>query len=790
MSNVVLGKVAALIKAEKDLENIPALKDEILKEKKSIESQLRLETEGHLQKTVQGIQSLSVTVDSFKELKQDLQKIDELAKLSESAIDRYDIVQRATQLYETIQEVDEIYKKLNSFNSSLTEVNALCDEEIQRGIDIDSEVPNLLPIHFRLTELRDFSEKLTELSTNSQQDTKQTIRKLNTLLEPAIEKFDSIVREISLGITESLRERNFSLIIRLAKVLDYEEREDLKAQIFHEIVTKVDKRSEDDSDGKRHLTSSTNFVSTLDVIDSDTKGAELYQEQVGRLQQRKYKQLAFDAIEESIRDTFKNCKDTFVGDDRFEVLNNLDWVYQDLALIRETHAICFPSRWNMFHIFFQWYYKYLNQIIVELIESEPETIIILDILEFDKNYTNIMRQDFGFSKDKIVSIIGVENREKLLQDYLSLIIVKMNEWLFNIEKNEQEAFIKREEPPARDDQNHFSLPGAFIVFQMFQQQATVATGSGQGLILDGVIKHFCSLLSKRQNQWDKLLKSQLNSQIQQMSEDATDDELDDTSKIAPGLMEYIIALANDQISGSEKLETIETEFVALVSKKYQVSISTEIGRAIDDCADLAHDCLNHILALVFFDVSELVSKTFSKAWYPDGSSFLNETVAYFEEYVHEFIEEMKPDLLASFLPELLNKTILEYFACLGYKRKFKESKVFDCVKRDVQILYSFFSQYIEKEEVQAKFTVFEIFLHILELENEADILEVWKEYLQQFNDLSPRFLEGILACRKDFGSTQTKKIVAEVEMVNRIFEHEYSDSFEASFMGKFRLAEP
>lgn len=69
----------------------------------------------------------------------------------------------------------------------------------------------------------------------------------------------------------------------------------------------------------------------------------------------------------------------------------------------------------------------MNLLINELVEAEPETLIILDILDYDKVFQANLIADFGFTKKNVKSVIGEEQREKLCKDYLNLLVTKMTE---------------------------------------------------------------------------------------------------------------------------------------------------------------------------------------------------------------------------------------------------------------------------------------------------------------------------------------------------------------------------
>ena len=79
------------------------------------------------------------------------------------------------------------------------------------------------------------------------------------------------------------------------------------------------------------------------------------------------------------------------------------------------------------------------------------------------------------------------NEQSLIDDYLKLIVKKLDEWSANLMKTELAEFTSRAEPPELDADGQYGMQGAVILFQMVNQQVDAAMESGQGMILARVI---------------------------------------------------------------------------------------------------------------------------------------------------------------------------------------------------------------------------------------------------------------------------------------------------------------
>ena len=108
------------------------------------------------------------------------------------------------------------------------------------------------------------------------------------------------------------------------------------------------------------------------------------------------------------------------------------------------------------------------------------------------------------------------NEQVLIEDYLKLIIKKLEEWTANLMNTEIEAFTKREEPPEVDSDGLYGMQGAVILFQMVNQQVDLAMDSGQGLILARVVEEVNRVMRGIQERWTKLIEAEFKKQAEKL----------------------------------------------------------------------------------------------------------------------------------------------------------------------------------------------------------------------------------------------------------------------------------
>lgn len=407
----------------------------------------------------------------------------------------------------------------------------------------------------------------------------------------------------------------------------------------------------------------------------------------------------------------------------------------------------------------------MNLLINELVEAEPETLIILDILDYDKVFQANLIADFGFTKKNVKSVIGEEQREKLFKDYLNLLVTKMTEWITNLEKAEFDIFTERSTPPHIDSNGLYFLDGTKTCFQMFTQQVEVASGSGQAKILVGVVEKFTGLLSKRQNDWTDKIHDEVK-KILKYNEmyDLDPQNIPEEFNVPGGLIEYLTAVTNDQMRAADYIVAITRKCSSLLNKVWIKEVTECSDKALDGCADLVKVGCHGMTSIIFDDLKKPYTEIFSKVWY--GGNQIKQISVTINEYVMEIKPHMSSIAFNSFIGFIIDECFLNYINALNQQHSFKmkNNKFSDAIKRDFEILFELFANLISEDQkaeiIDRRFRFIEIFMDI-SCEPIDSVLEYWKTMLIEYPETPIDFLEAVLTCRKDVSSSERKKLVQE-----------------------------
>lgn len=768
MSNTT--DISGLLKDDISLERIRELKNQLIKQRSTVDYQLSKVSEKYFEELQESMQLMSESQKSVVSIRDEINDVNTLSEENRTSIERYDVIFNATKIYEMISNTTTIYEKIMQFSQLVDELeqmlkNALSEDALETGC------PDLLSIHYLLSMTRDFQDQAAIMAQVSTDDVQRTVHKLFGKLSSLVDDFDNLIESLVYDIVEIVRSEQVSLAIRLFKILDLEEREDLKICAVRNIIKK--KEIELEKSSIKKLPNNKNVSKLAGHVESGIKeyptSEGLYAEIINgtistRTDVRGYKTFFSNKLRKSIQDMFIEVRKTYQGDQMFEVLNNMDWMFNELLVVKDHLAKYSPPDWNIFQTFYEFYYDELNQLINELVESEPETLIILDILDFDKTFQDTLVKEFGMAKKDVQSIIGPEQKETLFRDYLNLIVAKMTEWLGNLERAEFDVFIERTTPPHTDGEGLLFLDGTKTCFQMFTQQVEVAGGSNQAKILVGVIEKFCGLLINRQEDWNDMIKDQVNKLLHYNAlYDMDPQNVPAEAEVPGGLLEYLIAAANDQMRAADYTMAISNKYGDLVTKSYAKEITRHMDSALDGFADVVKSCLRGLLSIIFDDMKAPYSEIFSKSWYSGNQvKLICDTLT---EYLVDIRPQMSQVVFNIFIGNVIDEAFLQFIQGMnaGHGFKTKKNKFLDAVKRDFEQFFSVFNKFVgadQKEEIiHRRFRVMEYFMD-LACEPEEEIIETWRDFLVEYPEGNLDFLEAVLRSRKDVDSSSRKKLLA------------------------------
>lgn len=670
MSDAALSRIAHLVKVEDDLGKIPNLRQQFVKEKGSIDVKLNSTTQIQIDSILQNLAKLNSSATKLSSIKGNLGKINQIYDESVSSIKDYETIKTMTNVNQFFTQVQNLYSDISTFKRYLDDINKMIQNELEIiSEDILYPIPNIFKIHYNLTQARNFEDYLEKESEDLSDDLKSIVYKIVAPLRKTKKLFDDLLREIIISITEALKEDNSELVFKLIKIIEFETSEDLKFQLSDQL----------------NLNQSKNLKNIN------------YANYRGR--PRNYRKFFFDKLEESLADTFNKCIEHFEAD-KLMVYDNLNWLEDELVFVVDRLAPLFPKHWDLSNFFENVYYNKLHKFTMEVINTDPPAEDLMRILAYNSQYSNFVvalhtsPDEENNNRKSVVkkeqkSIIGDDLKNIVLEDYLKVIVSKMEEWNNNLMKQETESFHAREGPPdiysyrqsiededAQDqiivldvDGEVFVLPDFKTPLTMLKEQADVAANSGYGKILVGVIENWSSCYIKRALNYQEIIEEEFDkymsvynndnfllkqSKAKRLFRKKTTQPAYDTANMSPeelaaiskpGLIEYLTALGNTYEINTDRLQD---KFLPNYKSKVHTSYQSRIEQAFTDTVtpstELNALVIRGIVDIIINDLYPALSQVFTKSWYDDGKSQHSDEPNMAQrvlETIGEYMEELR-----------------------------------------------------------------------------------------------------------------------------------------------------
>ena len=618
----------------------------------------------------------------------------------------------------------EMVDNLENMQSTL---NLLRDQLAEDQADRDQTSPNLLNMHFQLSKLLDFRDAALQQSKKARKDVQDTLRRYFVPLEKFSVEFETYLMTLSSILLETLRSGDPSLVVRIAKIVYVEEVADTKARTL------------------QNAQNSQKAGKKFNAIAGDSRTP------------RDYKAKFLQAIEDAIAEDFKGCSEAF--EDPSELLENLDWIFQDLVLVQGELTRRTPAEWKIFDVFLEMYHKNTYALLNRLLAQNPDGATILKLLEWVKLYSSTMKADLEVDVKNLSPKLLDGKDNELIEDYLQLIVKKLDEWMAKLEQTEMASFVERTEAPEMSPEGIYGMQGAVIMFQMVSQQIDVAADSGQGRVLASVVGECVRAMGETQQHWLAVINTEVE-KVEKYNPNAKVEMPEPT----PGLPDYIIALANDQIRSADYCESISSRIAPLVSAKYKKPIVDGLSAATDGFLDLAKSCLTGFIRIIYNDVKSVFQALFTKEWYTnDQISLIVQTM---NEYIQDCREHLNDVLLDLFLDELLDWFLIEYISAMTSNKKavFKHAAL-EQIPVEIGLAFNLFHENMEMTQLQARFDILELIIAFLQADL-ATIQQDWTALKDTCWDAKPAIVEGILERREDVPKKEAKAMMQELLKVD------------------------
>ncbi|GAA6017346.1 hypothetical protein JCM11491_000640 [Sporobolomyces phaffii] len=724
------------------LNRVPLLRQRIHKERTQLQQTLAQRAKEQVDVVKQGLAGLREARTGIESLREGLKEVEHQMGDPRSQIAGFGKLVEVSIVHRRVTSTLEMVNSLRSMYSRLSHLAHLLAEDRSDPL---GPSPNLLPIHYHLTELETFrNETLAQanksaLTQDRARETVAVLEKYFERLGETIEAFEAHYFRLARELLALARAGHASVAVKLSKIAEVEGARDQRA-----IAIRMVKKS-----------GNLDVASRFRSLHADARTIKHYRSKV--LEQIR------DGCKTEIEKSFRRA-----GEDGVAWLEELEWVYDDLDLVQQQLVDKFPEDWKILQVYAKGYHKALYDFLASYVKTSPDAGTLLRLSQFTKDYTKTMTKELAIPPEWLEPALLDGNEATLIDSYLALISTRMDEWTRNLMKTEVDEFTLRQDPPEVDHDGYYGMQGAVILFQMLNQQVDLALDSNQASVLARVVDEAHRVMRGVQAQWVKVLDAEYKKQVSAAESGSGGGSSSAAAGVVPGgLVEYVMALANDQIKSADFTEALNNRLEPLVSAKYKAVIADKLNDAMDGYLDVAKRCVQVLIDVVFNDLRPATKSLFQTPWYASdadasGGDPMGQIVETLRDYmVEDYQTHLNPNLFDLLIEDLLDTFLITYLVAIKKAGKVKMPKAVDRMRRDIDKSVEFFSIYKNKKELEGYFDVLESVLTLLSASKMMVFLDYWPFRRKYGPQLA--FTEALMKARDDLDKSAVNEIMESVK---------------------------
>ncbi|CAG8528272.1 21246_t:CDS:2, partial [Racocetra persica] len=432
------------------------------------------------------------------------------------------------------------------------------------------------------------------------------------------------------------------------------------------------------------------------------------------------------------------------------LLDKLDFIYTDLSLVKDEIEPQFPSHYNIKLFFVQGYhdqvYTWLNKVIQTDMALDVGTIFAL--IRWVRQYYLKIVSDMHVSQDLLEPQL-LDGREQELIDYfLSIMRNKFQEWKNNLIGSDIKEFIER--PYELDANKVTGLTGTPVLISMINQQIDLAIMSIHEKILVDVIKECCKVMTEIQQTWIITLESEVRLYIEERGE--------------PRLLEYIVALANDECLCADHIENLKTRLAPLFkSNEHWDSVNAELCYVRDGFLYVVTNAISTASCIIFNDLKKPFREMHASQWYKADP--MGVIVVTIEDYLKHIKLCLNSRLFVMMVVTMIQKFVIAYIESMRNKSaKYRTPLCLDHMRRDIRVAENFFLQYVKQDEIHRQFDPIHKLHNFLNTSREMVHIDYYV-LKTSYGDIPRKFLKNILSRRYDLITSRSiNKIIKSKEI--------------------------
>ncbi|KAJ1730144.1 SNARE-binding exocyst subunit S6 [Coemansia biformis] len=708
-------RLAKLLRHPDDLTHkAEEVRRKLTQEKLLIDAQLNTDVRRQFDDVQEGLELLCSTTGQIDRVKTDMRKVDELCSRAQSYLANFDRIRKVSVANRNFARTEEFYQQFREFHQQYTQVRELL---VDAQDNFSQGNFNLLRLHYSLHRLEDFRNRAMGFAGLDDADSGQTLAQMFGGVDSLVREFDEFLWMVAGSMYDLALRSRANVIVQLLKVVEFEEAAD---------------RAEERERAGSGLSPGAGAGPT-------TAGPPPRRERAVK----NYRQRLLDFIH-----AFVGSR---VGEFFRQDVKGLDaiaevtgFVVDDLTFVGDAVAPAFPGDYYIFDVFVDEYHQAVVAGTGALAAGDLDGGSILALLRWIREYYGAMRKELSIPRDQLKPPLLDGREDQLAHEYLGIAARKIREWVGNLMRTETESFAARQDAPRVGEDGLYVTGGSVYLFEIVNQNVELVTEAQRAKLLCDLMAECNKVFQDVGVQWRGLLDSEKAKQI-----DAPD-------AVAEGLVDYTMALANEQIRCVVQAETIRDETGARLTRAHQERFRAELSQTMDIFMGVAEAATQTLADIVFSDLRPITSALYTPDWYQDD--LLQPVIETLKDYCQDFHDHLDKYLCRRLMQDLLSRFALGYIDAVAGKVKFRKGQTTEKLHSELHRASKFFKEHMDAGAVSETLNVVRILISLIDSTPAMIFLEFFS-IKKQYPDLPLALIEDILSKRDDLEKAQLKSIV-------------------------------
>ncbi|KAJ2356497.1 SNARE-binding exocyst subunit S6, partial [Coemansia erecta] len=334
--------------------------------------------------------------------------------------------------------------------------------------------------------------------------------------------------------------------------------------------------------------------------------------------------------------------------------------------------------------------------------------------------------------------------DQLAQEYLDIASKKIREWISNLMRTENESFVSRQDAPSMGEDGLYVTGGSIYLFEIVNQNIELVIEAQRAKLLCDLVAECNKVFQDISKQWRELLAAEKTKQI------------DAPETAAEGLVDYTMALANEQIRSVVQAETIRDETGERLTRAHQERFKTELSQTMDIFMNVAEAATQTLADIVFSDLRPITAVLFTAEWYQDD--LLQPVIETLKDYCQDFHDHLDKYLYRRLMQDLLSRFALSYVDAVAGKIKLHKGQATEKLNLEMHRASKFFKEHMDGAAVSETLNIVRILISLIDSTPAMIFLEFFS-VKKQYPDLPLALIEDILSKRDDLEKQQLKSIL-------------------------------